>query len=93
VSKRLLHLALVLTLVVAPLAACGKKGQNAVPNGEKSTYPRPYPSGATQNATPSVPGSIPEADPNAPIPAVPPIAAPPGAVPTDPQSKNVAPEQ
>jgi predicted small lipoprotein YifL len=91
--KRILHLALVLSLVAAPLAACGKKGQPSLPNGEKSAYPRPYPNGATQNATPSVPGSVPEADPNAPIPAVPPPAVPPGAVSTDPQSKNVPPEQ
>ena len=91
--KRTLHLALALTLVAAPLAACGKKGQNAVPNGEKSTYPRPYPAGATQNATPTVPGMAPGQNPDEPIPAVPPTVVPPGAVPTGPQSQNVPPEE
>jgi predicted small lipoprotein YifL len=93
VIGRILHLALVLTLVAAPLAACGKKGQNGLPNGEKSSYPRPYPNGATQNATPSVPGSVPEADPDAPIPAVPPDATLPGAMTTGPQSQHVPTEQ
>ena len=92
-TKRTLHLVLVLMLVAAPLAACGKKGQPGLPAGEKSSYPRPYPSGATQSATPSVPGSGPEANPNSPIPAVPPNAVPPGAVPTDPQSQHDPSEQ
>ena len=92
-TKRILRLALVLFLVAAPLAACGKKGQPGLPNGEKSAYPLPYPRGATQSATPSVPGSVPEADPNAPIPAVPPDAAPPGAVSTGAQNQNVPSEQ
>ena len=92
-TKRILHLALVLTLAAAPLAACGKKGQNGLPNGEKSSYPRPYPNGATQNATPSVPGSTTEVDPDAPIPAVPPDAILPGTVPTGAQSQHVPTEQ
>ena len=91
--KRTLHLALVLILVAAPLAACGKKGQPGLPNGEKSSYPRPYPNGATQNATPSVPGSATEVDPDAPIPAVPPDAVPPGAMSTGAQSQHVPTEQ
>jgi predicted small lipoprotein YifL len=93
VTKRFLHLALVLTLVAAPLAACGKKGQPSLPAGEKSSYPHAYPAGATQNATPTVPGSVPAENPEAPIPAVPPNAAPPGAVPTGPQNQNVPTEQ
>lgn len=92
-TGRILQLALVLTLVAAPLAACGKKGQPGLPNGEKSSYPRPYPNGATQNATPSVPGSATEVDPDAPIPAVPPDAVPPGAMSTGAQSQHVPTEQ
>jgi predicted small lipoprotein YifL len=54
-------LALVLIAAAAPLAACGKKGPPGLPAGEKSTYPRPYPSAAPQqNATPSVPGNVPD---------------------------------
>ena len=92
-TGRILHLALVLSLVVGPLAACGKKGQPGLPNGEKSAYPLPYPRGATQNATPSVPGSVPEADPDAPIPVTPSDGTPPGAMPTGAQSQHVPTEQ
>jgi hypothetical protein len=68
---------LAVLLVAAPLAACGKAGQPGLPVGEKSTYPHPYPTGATQNATPSVPGSqpVPE-DTTSPLPAIPPNVLP-----------------
>jgi predicted small lipoprotein YifL len=32
-----------LAVLVAPLAACGKKGGPAPPAGEPNTYPRSYP--------------------------------------------------
>jgi predicted small lipoprotein YifL len=92
-AGRALYLALVLTLVAAPLAGCGKKGQPGLPNGEKSAYPLPYPRGATQNATPTLPGAAPAPNPDEPIPAVPPSTIPPGAVPTGPQSQNVPTEE
>ena len=79
-SGRALRLALVLLLAAAPLAACGKKGQPSVPVGEKSSYPHPYPTGATQqNATPSVPTGLPDDD--AIPPATPPNAQTPDALP------------
>jgi hypothetical protein len=60
-TGRILRLSLVLLIAAAPLAACGKRGSPGLPEGEKSTYPRAYPSAATeQNSTPSVPGVIPD---------------------------------
>jgi predicted small lipoprotein YifL len=38
-----LALVLVLAAVIAPLAACGKKGAPAPPASEPNTYPRSYP--------------------------------------------------
>jgi len=81
VSGRTLRLALIVLLAAVPLAACGKKGQPSVPVGEKSTYPHPYPAGATQqNSTPSVPGGQPDEDAEPlPMPATTPL--PPNAKP------------
>ncbi|MEI9982506.1 MAG: hypothetical protein WDN69_04415 [Aliidongia sp.] len=92
-SVRVLHLALVLLLIAAPLAACGKKGQPGLPAGEKSSYPRPYPSGATESATPSAPGGQTEINPNAPVPAVAPNELPPSAIPTNPATQDAPPQQ
>jgi predicted small lipoprotein YifL len=82
VSGRTLCLALVVLLAAVPLAACGKKGQPSVPVGEKSTYPHPYPVGASQqNSTPSVPGGQPDEDAEPlPLPAATPL--PPNAKPS-----------
>jgi len=40
--RRLILLAL-LALLVAPLAACGKKSQPSAPSDQPNTFPRAYP--------------------------------------------------
>ena len=47
-SRRCARLIVAGCLLALPLAACGKKGPPGIPQGEVSTYPRPYPA-PTQN--------------------------------------------
>jgi predicted small lipoprotein YifL len=68
-TRTILHLALVLLVAAMPLAGCGKKGQPAVPDGEKSSYPHPYPVAAPSETPPADPA--PDAAAAAPKPSEP----------------------
>jgi predicted small lipoprotein YifL len=68
--RRLARLGLAACLLALPLAGCGKKGPPAVPAGEVSTYPRPYPmptqyGGAAADEVPAAPTPSTPAKPDA----------------------------
>jgi predicted small lipoprotein YifL len=50
----------VLLVAAIPLAGCGKKGQPAVPDGEKNTYPHAYPVAPPAETAPDAPADAPK---------------------------------